>query len=247
MTDRHNQSFFGQATGLTLMSSSNSESHIFIRCIKKKQDGIWEKPSQGEGKTIKCGLEEIVMMLQVLSRKIPSWSIFHSFKDIKTSISFKWEEQNDQRFWINIGNYSKSLSIAQVEIFRMLLEHLLHDKIEFATVSTHTSNSRSQQTNKNQINNSYSVEEAIVQPTEVKNDRQFDVISAPKRNNSNDAHQVAGSIKSETQKALLISFNDDQEVWIPKSIIRSSFSSNQDVHQDFLIDDWILKKNNITA
>ena len=53
MTDNHSHSFFGQAVGLTIQSSSKSDSFIFFKCIKKKPDSSWEKPSLGEGKTIK--------------------------------------------------------------------------------------------------------------------------------------------------------------------------------------------------
>jgi hypothetical protein len=44
-----------------------------LKCIKKKNDGIWEKPSKGEDKKIKCSLEEMIMILQVLKRKINSF------------------------------------------------------------------------------------------------------------------------------------------------------------------------------
>ncbi len=69
MVNKHSQSFFGQSTGLTLLSSSKTEQIIFIKCIKKKPDGSWEKPSLGEGKTIKCSLDEMVMILEVLRKK----------------------------------------------------------------------------------------------------------------------------------------------------------------------------------
>ena len=73
MTDKHNQSFFGQATGLTIQSGSKNDPYFFLKCIKKKNGGIWEKPSKGEGKTFKCSLEEMIMILQVLKRKINSF------------------------------------------------------------------------------------------------------------------------------------------------------------------------------
>jgi uncharacterized protein YqgQ len=105
-----------------------------LKCIKKKPDGSWEKPSLGEGKTIKCNLDEIVMILDVLNRNRASWSSFHNFKDIKTQISFKWEDDAKEKLLIYIGKYSKMLKFAQIEIFRLLLKHILEEKIEFATV-----------------------------------------------------------------------------------------------------------------
>ncbi len=107
MTDTHSQSFFGQSTGLILQSSSKHEPYVFLRCIKKKPNNAWEKPTQGEGKTIRCSLDEMVMILQVLKRKIDSWSSYHKYKDNNTSISFSWENNQEEKLWINIGNYQK--------------------------------------------------------------------------------------------------------------------------------------------
>jgi hypothetical protein len=100
MTDTHSQSFFGQATGLTINSSSKNDPFIFIKCIKKKENGDWEKLSSGEGKTIKISLEEMIMILKVLRRKIESWSGFHSYKENKTQISFNWEGNGGNKLWI---------------------------------------------------------------------------------------------------------------------------------------------------
>ena len=136
MADKHSQSFFGQSTGLTLVSSSKADPHIFLKCIKKKPDGSWEKPSLGEGKTIKCSLDEIVMILEVFNRKQDSWSSYHNFNDVKTQISFKWEDAGKKKLLVYIGKYSKMLNFAQTEIFRMLLEHLIKEKIKFATMPT---------------------------------------------------------------------------------------------------------------
>ncbi len=53
MVDAHNQPFFGKNTGLFIQTSSKTEPYMFLRCIKRKSDGSWEKPSKNEGKTIK--------------------------------------------------------------------------------------------------------------------------------------------------------------------------------------------------
>jgi hypothetical protein len=60
MTNSHNYSFFGQKSALFIKSSSKNEPYIFFQCIKSKNDGSWEKPSQGEGKIIKLSLEEMI-------------------------------------------------------------------------------------------------------------------------------------------------------------------------------------------
>ncbi|MFX1574761.1 MAG: hypothetical protein ACFFB0_18655 [Promethearchaeota archaeon] len=131
MVDAHNQVFFGKNTGLFIQTSSKTGPYMFLRCIKIKPDGSWEKPSKNEGKTIKVGLEEIVMILQVLTRKSESWKTVNIFKDNKTPILFQW---NQYTLWINIGEYRKKLLYPQVEISRLLLQHILQEKIEFATI-----------------------------------------------------------------------------------------------------------------
>ncbi|MFX1266981.1 MAG: hypothetical protein ACFFAK_03370 [Promethearchaeota archaeon] len=76
MVDKHSQSFFGQSTGLTLLSSSRSDPYLYFKCIQKKQNGSWEKPSAGEGKTIKCSLDELIMILQVLKKMRKHGQVF---------------------------------------------------------------------------------------------------------------------------------------------------------------------------
>ncbi|MHA1240153.1 MAG: hypothetical protein ACTSQU_05100 [Promethearchaeota archaeon] len=234
MVDKHSQSFFGQSTGLTLLSSSKSDSFMFFKCIKKKPDGSWEKPSLGEGKTIKCNLDEIVMILDVLQRNSDSWSSYHNFNDVKTQISFKWEDGAKKKLLIYIGNYSKMLNFSQTEIFRLLLKHILEEKIEFATISKMPPGKAvvsGPKTNKQRNHNNI----ATALP----------VVKESIENSGNEVSQINGVIEGETEKALLIQFNKDKEIWIPKSVIRSNYDSSNDISQNFIIDNWILKKNNI--
>ena len=238
MVDKHSQSFFGQSTGLTLLSSSKSDPFIFFKCIKKKPDGSWEKPSLGEGKTIKCNMDEIVMILDVLQRNCDSWSSYHNFKDVKTQISFKWEDAAKKKLLIYIGNYSKMLNFSQTEIFRLLLKHILEEKIEFATISKIPSgkavvSGSIRNEPRNQDKN------ATVLPVVLP------VVKESIENKENEVSQINGVIEGETEKALLIQFNKDKEIWIPKSVIRSNYDSSNDISQNFIIDNWILKKNNI--
>jgi len=233
ITDKHSYSFFGQKTRLIVSSPSKTEPFIFFRAIRKKADESWEKPSKGEGKTIKFNLEEIAMMLQVLEKKLNTWTTFHRFKDQKTQISFKWE--NGDTLWININNYPKQLKVDQCEILRLLLKHILKEKIEFATVS-----SFSKTNNGGSIPIQQEPEEIV---EEIYINKQ---ISQSTGNDDNkETARVSGAIKGETEKALLIIFGAGQEVWIPKSTIRSGYSSVNDRTQTFTIDSWVLKKNNI--
>ncbi len=230
MVDKHSQSFFGQSTGITVLSPSRSDPYLYFKCIQKKQNGSWEKPSAGEGKTIKCNLDELIMILQVLKKNEKAWSSFHNFNDSKTQISFKWDEKNDKKLMIKIGKYSKVLNFSQVELLRLLLKHMLKEKIEYATTSNFIGNKKASKEN-------------------IKKFKENQIIAPKSKENSKvdegKISQIEGSIKNSTDKALLINFNNDTEIWIPKSTIKSNYNIEDDSSQRFLIDEWILKKNNL--
>jgi hypothetical protein len=59
-----------------------------------------------------------------------------------------------------------------------------------------------------------------------------------------NARTVKGTISRETPKALLIKFENGIESWIPKSTIHSQFSAQNKGKQPFLIQSWVLDKNN---
>ena len=125
MTDSHNYSFFGKESAIILQSSSKKEPYIFLRCIKKKDNGSWEKWSKREGKVIKFSIEEIIMILRVLRGTQKSWSTYHRFNDTQTQISFNL--QTPEQLFVSIDSYRKMLSVAQIEVLRMLLEHILKE------------------------------------------------------------------------------------------------------------------------
>jgi len=238
MVNNHSYSFFGQKVGLIIQSASKNEPFMFFRLIKSKNDGSWEKPSSGEGKVIKFSLEEMVWIIRVLTKGVNSWSSYHTFKDNKTQISFKWEEGEKAKLWIHIGSYSKVLEYSQLKILEMLLKHILKEKIEFATVLN-----SSKRGNVNKLNNIVVQEEIIM-------DTGNNVIINNDLNGYNDGKpseikDIAGTIKGETDKALLIQFENEAEVWIPKSTIHSGFNNAKNLVQKFSIDSWILKKNKV--
>lgn len=239
MTDNHSQSFFGQTTGITINSPSKSENYIFMKCIKKKQDGSWEKPSMGEGKTIKISLEEMVMILKVLKGKLPNWTTYHKFNENKTQISFKWENEAKKSLWINIGKYPKMLGVPQVEIFKLLLKHLIKEKIEHATIL----NLSKLSANTGGIRNTRkSTVEIISEKINIEKNTEPSA-----KANTNEKIQINGLINGETEKALLLNFETGQELWVPKSTIHSQFNSLKGENQSFLIDNWILKRNKIIS
>jgi hypothetical protein len=224
MVNNHSHIFFGKSSGLKIQSSSQTDPFIFFQCIKKKQDYSWEKSSNGEGKTIKINMDEMVMILEVLKKKMKSWSSYHKFNELKTQISFKWEDEKQQRLYINIGDYSKMLNFAQSEILRLLMDHLLEEKIENAT-------------------SRIELKDRSGKRVKVKSDMPTKLIQP--RNQNDQTIQIEGTIKGETQKALLINFDDDHKLWIPKSAISCGYNPEVDMAQTFRIATWLLRKNNL--
>ncbi len=237
MVDSHIQSFFGQNTGIIVKTQSRSKNFVFFQCIKKKSNGVWEKPSANEGKTIKFSLEEVVMILQVLNRKIINWTNYHSFQDNKTHISFNWEDNNADVLWININDYSKMLNFAQVEILRLLLTHILNEKIIYATSSKEKDNLVFQDEFAHNL-----ITENIF--SNIYNET---IEEQPSMKKTPIMTQIEGVIKAESNKAILVQFNSDREVWIPKSTIHSQYIPRKNNTQSFLIENWILKKNNLIS
>lgn len=231
MVDKHNQSFFGQSTGMFIQSSSKSEPFIFLQFIKKKENGTWEKLSLKEGKTIKCNLEEIVMILRVLEGKLKSWSTVHVFKEEKTPISISWE--GEAKLWFNVGDYPKMLNFAQIEILRRLIDHILQEKIEFATVSSSK-------------NSNHTIATSPIKSTNpMKLLEEDNILIAEKVDLGDGIIKITGIIKGETEKALLININNGTESWFPKSVIKSNFDPETNAEQSFLVDSWFLEKNKI--
>ncbi len=236
MADKHNKSFFGQSTGMFLQSSSKTDPFIFLRFIKKKESGTWEKPSLGEGKTIKCSLEEIVMILKVLKRNLKSWSTVHVFKEEKTPISVKWE--GEKKVWFNVGNYPKMLIIAQIEILILLMEHILAEKIEFAT-SSEKSNETLPNVNELPVDSNSGIKHENVDNGNLEIVEELELGDKVKK--------IEGIIKGETEKGLLLQMNNNNEIWFPKSAIKSPYNSVRDSKQSFIIDSWILEKKKVEA
>ena len=240
MVNNHSYSFFGQKVGLIIQSASKNEPFIFFRLIKSKNDGSWEKPSSGEGKIIKFSLEEMVWIIRILNKEVNSWSSYHTFKDNKTPISFKWEDGEKAKLWIHIGSYSKVLEYAQFKILEMLLTHILTEKIEFATAPN-----SSKKRNVDTLSN-------IVVQEEIITDGSKNIIRNNESNSTNigkpsEIEDIVGTIKGETNKALLIQFENEVEIWIPKSTIHSGFNNAKNLVQKFCIDSWILNKNRVLS
>ncbi len=184
-------------------------------------------------------------IIRVLEKEISSWSSFHTYKDNKTQISFKWQEGEKGKLGVHVGSYSKILDYSQYKILELLLNHILNEKIAFATIpqtftkpTSTISNDSIIQKGVSSINVVNSFEEKQV----TKNNFNFS------NNEVRDKKQMLnGAIKGETDKALLIKFENDSEIWIPKSTIHSNFTIEKNTNQNFTIDSWILKKNKVIS
>lgn len=241
MVDSHNYSFFGENIGLIVRSSSRSEPFASFRLVKKKGDGSWEKLSSSEGKSVKLSLEEIASILKVLKGKTNEWTAYHSYEGTKTQILVNREDDARARLKIRIADRSKPLNDAQVDVLKLLLKHLLKEKIENATIPRSNSVNGTKDQGETGIEAEPCIEPSIIEKSSLsKIIKSTNSIEKP-----GDIIEVQGTIEGETEKALLIQFDLGKKAWIPRSKIQSSFDNTSDSKQSFSIEKWILKKNQI--
>ncbi|KKL61184.1 hypothetical protein LCGC14_2197840, partial [marine sediment metagenome] len=164
------------------------------------------------------------------------WSTVHVFKEEKTPISIKWEGEN--KIWLNVSDYPKMLAIAQIEILALLMEHILAEKIKFATGSGKTNEEVPKVINIPVDSNPGINKENVV-------DDNLEVVEELELGDK--VKKIEGIIKGETEKALLLRMSDDNELWFPKSVIKSTYNSAMESKQSFIIDSWILEKNKVEA
>ena len=93
------------------------------------------------------------------------------------------------------------LGFAQIEILKLLLLHLLEEKIEFATTSDMP---------KNQVS---------VEQNETKKQEVLELTVIEEINSESKLQKVEGVITGKTEKALLLKLNSGTENWFPKSTI----------------------------
>ena len=246
MVEYHNKAFFGSKVGMFFDSSSWTNQFFFLKFIKERKDGTWEKPSLKEGKSIKFSLIEMVYILRVLNKGVESWKTFHKFEDNQTDISFRWDKEDKERFHVNGGEYYKMLKYAEIVVFKALLEHVFEEKIAHSTVNIKNNGVKKPvgvetYTQKSDL----TITEEIQGKPEPKspNSSQKPFPQADKVNLDNETATIGVICKGNTEKALLILFESGKEVWIPKSTIRSEFDQESSDTQQFTIDTWVLKKN----
>lgn len=236
MTDIHNKSFFGHEVGVIFQSPAKNLPHIFITCIKRKKDGIWEKPSQGEGKTVKLSIEETICILEVLNRRLANWRGYHVFQDDKTEIYVGWEDQTRNICVFRIGGYEKKFRFPSTRFLTLLLDHIIKEKIEFATSGTFKEKLEEEEKDER--------EEYRVFSEQIYAQDGLHVVETTEYGVSIDLVEIRAKIKAESQKALLIDLENGQEFWIPKSTIHSNYNvqKRQD-YQSLKVEKWIIEKN----
>ncbi len=240
MTDYHIKSFFGVETALIFTSPSRAVPYIFINCIRKKDNKSWEKPSRGQGKTVKISIEELICILEVLHRKSANWRGFHIFKDYKTEIYVGWEDESRQVVTFKIGDYIKKLRFPNLNFLTLLLEHVLSEKIEFATSGTfEPSISDSDKDLEAEDQYGFFSEHITARDgLQVVETTEYDV--------SNETVEIKAKLKVESPKALLITLDSGEEFWLPKSTIHNEPDlKERENFQNLIVDKWIIEKNKI--
>ncbi len=238
MTDYHTKTFYGQKSSITLTSPSKSAPYVFLSCINRKKDGIWENTSKGEGKTVKISTEEIICILEVLLKKSANWRGFHVFKERKTEIYVGWEKESREVVQIKIGEYIKKLRFPNLNFFTLILVHILSEKIEFATSGKSKMIAMDGAT---QDEGEYGVfSEHII----ARNGLQ--VVETTEFGVSKDTIEIKAKVKVESPKALLITLESNKEFWIPKSTIHNNYDAeNKTKLQTLIMDKWIIEKQRI--
>ncbi|MHA1396054.1 MAG: hypothetical protein ACTSRZ_21325 [Promethearchaeota archaeon] len=249
MVDKHNQTFFGQKTCIILSSNSKSDPWIYIRCIKKKKSGDWQKFS--EGKVIKISLLEMFSIYAVLSGEKKIWNTFHSFTDRKTPISFAWDEYDEDLLWVSIDDYSRALSYPEIKLLKRLLDHLIDEKIEFGTTRNIAENSNQISIDSefkissfNKENKNYKIDtHSKISEKDDYYEKNNKIKSSTTSTTDRDSIvQIKARIKAKSEKAILLVLDSNQEVWCPKSIIINDYNEDLRSHQNFIIKKWFLEK-----
>ena len=239
MADFHVKTFYGQKVSVRITSPSRQVPYIFLSCLNRKNDGSWERPSDGEGKTVRLSIEEIICILEVLNRRSANWRGYHVFKERKTEIYVGWEDQSRQVLRINIGEYTKKLRFPNLNFMTLMLTHILNEKIEFATSGTFESKT------KEKVEIDEEAEYGLFSEHIIARDG-LHIVETTEFSASRETIEIEAKIKVESPKALLINLDSGEEVWIPKSTIHSEFDVNEKKNsQKFIVDKWIIEKSKI--
>ena len=238
MADFHTKTIYGQKSSLIITSPAKMVPYIFLSCIKRKDDGIWEKTTKGEGKTVKLSIEEIICILEVLNRRSANWRGYHVFKDRKTEIYVGWEDESRQVLQVRIADYIKKVRFPNLNFMTLMLDHILQEKIEFATSGTFET--KAEEKVKVDEEKEYGLFTEHITARDG-----LHIVETTEYGISVDTIEIKAKIKVESPKALLITLESGEEFWIPKSTIHSEYSVTNKDFQTFLVDRWIIEKEKI--
>jgi len=237
LVDFHTKTFYGQKSSLIVTSPERTVPYIFLSCINRKDDGTWEKTSKGEGKTVKLSIEEIICILEILHRRSANWRGYHVFRERKTEIYTGWEDESRQVLRIKIGEYEKKIRFPNLNFLTLMLEHVLNEKIEFATSGTFESKEKEELIDEE---GEYSVFAEHITARDG-----LHIVETTEYGASIDRVDIKARIKVESPKALLITLESDEEFWIPKSTVHNEYDVTSKDLQKFTVDKWIIEKHKI--
>lgn len=262
MVAQHELPLWGSRTAMIISTTSTiSDPFLFIRCLRKGENGQWERPSQGEGKNIKLSLGEMISVLAVAEKHLPNWSTVHKYRDQNntehtTVIGFQWGESNESNtLWIAIADYRKAVMFPETDILARLLRHIITEKIEFGTIPVRTQGNgdpdvptfiQEEPSDPYQGVSNAELEDREQQSAETPQ-RQAPKKSTRSRSDSDERETttIRARIVMERAKALLLGLTDSTEKWFPKSTIESEYDTTNPGFQDFEIQNWVLIKNGV--
>ncbi len=253
--NHHNYSFFGQKTGLLLDSAEINQPCLYLRFLKKNQDGSWDKPSLGQGKNIKLNLLEMIAILRIFRTENSKWSTVHKFGEDTTSITV---ENKNKIISFMISGYAKQLKFPESILFTDLLDYIYQEKLIYATGSkVNRSNGKKSVGHENQEkkpkidNNRQSQIQDLSKtpipeyPDELDEKKEVNKIEIDPEQwytslkTNDDFKLIPGAINEERAKAVNFHITDLISIWIPTSCI----DPDQTLSKDGLwIKDWFLKK-----
>ena len=110
-----NKAFFGKDNCLKITLNYKGECYMhFGMADKKSNSWVWKK--------IKFNDSELGSILLVLAGKQKSVSFFHSYNNANTQI---WVNRDKDYVFLKVKEMSKSISIGEQEVVRVLLEHII--------------------------------------------------------------------------------------------------------------------------
>jgi hypothetical protein len=121
----------------------------------------------------------------------------------------------------------------------LLLNHILAEKIEFATSGTFEAKT------KEKVQIDEDGEFGLFSEHITARDG-LHIVETTEFSASRDTVEIEAKIKVESPKALLITLDSGEEFWIPKSTIHSKYDvSEKEKSQKLIADKWIIEKYKI--